>query len=83
VVAGAADEVGGRQLGQGPAVAESRRHLLFEAPGVEAVHVVIAVVGKQQAAGLHEPPEVLTLGRRETDQLVTGHEQERKGQQFL
>src|SRR6185503_6136705 len=77
----AIDRVRRRQLRQG-VVRERRAHLLFERARVEAVDVVVAIVGEEQPAGVGEAPQVLALGGTEAHQLVAGHEEERKGEQL-
>jgi hypothetical protein len=66
-----------------PGPAEDLAHLLLEAARVEAVDVVVAVVGEEQPAGLDVRLEPLALGAAEADQLVTGHEEEGEGQQLV
>src|SRR5439155_24377118 len=58
-------------------------HFLLERSRVQAVDVVIAIVGKEQTARVGEPEKVLALGAAEALQLVTGHEDERKRQQLV
>ncbi len=64
-------------------VGERRLHLLFEAPRVQSVHVVVAVVREQQPAVLDEAAQPLPLVAAEADELVPGHEQERKRHQLV
>jgi hypothetical protein len=71
------------ELGKVPAIRERRLHLLLEAAGVQAIDVVVAVVRKQEAAVLHEPPQLVAFLVSEANQLVAGHEQERERQQLV
>ena len=59
-------------------VRKDRAHLLLERLRVQAVDVVVAVVGEEESAGVREGAQRLALRRGEANELVPGHEDERE-----
>ena len=70
------------QFGHAPLFREDRDHLALEAPRKQAVDIVIAVVRKEQAARGDVGAQARAFFGGKPDQLVAGHEQERKGLQL-
>ncbi len=65
------------QLGHG-ILTKRLGHLCLKRLGVQAVHIVVAIIAEQQPAVFHETHQATTLGLIEAHQLVARHENEGK-----